>query len=178
MFKRVVCLKPLSESIGSTATRNRYASETLASAAWAPAEVHGTVARHDRAKQHTNSDFEQAGVLFRVVMTEDERARLVANIVGHLRHARRDIQGAWCVEEGGGGGGRGRGAGERGGGEGGGEGDVRRGGVRTTQVCPAVSLSASPVHPCSSLLPLHGSRAMQSDNWLCFSPRTLSMVAA
>ncbi len=97
----VVFGKPNRSSLTFTCTSvflllPRYADETPASAAWSTPEVHGTVARHDRAKQHTNSDFEQAGVLFRVVLTEAERGRLVANIVGHLRHARRDIQGE-CV---------------------------------------------------------------------------------
>ena len=81
-----------------------YATDTPKDAAWSSAEVHGVVARHDAAKQHTNSDYEQAGNLFRVVMTEAERTRLVANIVGHLKGARRDIQGAsgrvvYCGQE-------------------------------------------------------------------------------
>jgi hypothetical protein len=72
----------------------RYAMDTPKEAVWSSAEVSGVVARHDAAKQHANSDYEQAGNLFRVVMTEAERTRLVSNIVGHLKNARRDIQGA------------------------------------------------------------------------------------
>jgi len=41
---------------------------------------------------HPNNDFEQAGALYRNVMTEQERSNLIHNIVGHLRRARKDIQ--------------------------------------------------------------------------------------
>jgi catalase len=41
---------------------------------------------------HPNNDFEQAGMLYRNVMSEQERSNLIHNIVIHLRKARRDIQ--------------------------------------------------------------------------------------
>jgi len=55
-----------------------------------PYEASGVVGRH--TPNHPNSDFEQPGNLYRHVMTPDQRARLVSNIVGHLKNARKDIQ--------------------------------------------------------------------------------------
>ena len=72
-----------------------YAGVTAPEAAWSTPAVTGVVARHDSAKQHPNSDYEQAGTLFRVVMSEVDRQHLVDNLVDHLKNARRDIQGAW-----------------------------------------------------------------------------------
>jgi len=42
--------------------------------------------------QHPNSDFEQPGTFFSKVLTEEERARLVANLVDSIGHCRKDIQ--------------------------------------------------------------------------------------
>jgi catalase len=55
-----------------------------------PFEVSGTAAR--TKYPHANDDFEQAGVLFRKVMTDEDRAHLVGNIVDHLKGAQRRIQ--------------------------------------------------------------------------------------
>jgi len=55
----------------------------------APFEVSGLVARHKY--QHPNDDFVQPGNLYRL-MTPDQKARLISNIVGHLGKARKDIQ--------------------------------------------------------------------------------------
>jgi catalase len=41
---------------------------------------------------HPNSDFEQPGIFFRKVLNEEERTRLVDNIVGSLGSCRKDIQ--------------------------------------------------------------------------------------
>eukprot|EP00697_Spironema_sp_BW2_P003698 gnl/Spiro4/14912_TR8037_c0_g2_i1.p1 gnl/Spiro4/14912_TR8037_c0_g2~~gnl/Spiro4/14912_TR8037_c0_g2_i1.p1 ORF type:complete len:299 (-),score=56.41 gnl/Spiro4/14912_TR8037_c0_g2_i1:58-954(-) len=46
--------------------------------------------RHKRT--HPNSDFEQAGMLFRRVMTEEQRTNLIGNIVAHLGKAHVEIQ--------------------------------------------------------------------------------------
>ena len=53
--------------------------------------LHGTIGRTEYPKAQRADDFEQAGLLYRV-MNEDERARLVANIAGHLGQAGREIQ--------------------------------------------------------------------------------------
>jgi len=53
-------------------------------------DVSGVVGRH--MPNHPNSDFEQPGNLYRNVMTSEQRTRLVNNIVGHLKNARKDIQ--------------------------------------------------------------------------------------
>mmetsp|Transcript_11834 Transcript_11834/g.29895 ORF Transcript_11834/g.29895 Transcript_11834/m.29895 type:complete len:302 (+) Transcript_11834:182-1087(+) len=53
-------------------------------------KVTGRVGRYRR--NHPNSDFAQAGELFRRVLTEEQRSNLVANIVGHLSNARPEIQ--------------------------------------------------------------------------------------
>jgi len=52
-------------------------------------DVSGTVGRYKY--QHPNDDFEQAGNLYRL-MTPDQKARLVSNLVGHMGKARKDIQ--------------------------------------------------------------------------------------
>jgi catalase len=51
----------------------------------------GTTVRAEYPKAGRADDFEQAGLLYRV-LKEDERARLVANIAGHLGAAGKDIQ--------------------------------------------------------------------------------------
>lgn len=53
-------------------------------------QVSGLVAHHPQA--HPNDDFEQAGALYRKVMTAEERRALVSNIAGHLKNARRELQ--------------------------------------------------------------------------------------
>lgn len=42
--------------------------------------------------QHPNDDFEQVGVLYRKVMTPQDRDALISNIAAHLKNARKDIQ--------------------------------------------------------------------------------------
>jgi catalase len=37
-------------------------------------------------------DFVQAGALYRKVMTDEDRAHLISNIVGHLKNAQKRIQ--------------------------------------------------------------------------------------
>jgi catalase len=56
-----------------------------------PTRLAGTTGRAEYPTADRADDFEQAGLLYRV-MKETERARLVANIAGHLRGAGRDIQ--------------------------------------------------------------------------------------
>jgi catalase len=56
-----------------------------------PAPVQGTVGRHEYPTANRADDFEQAGLLYRV-MTEAERGRLVANLAGHLGGARVEVQ--------------------------------------------------------------------------------------
>ena len=41
---------------------------------------------------HPNSDFEQAGELYRTVMNADQKTILVNNIIGHLKNANKKIQ--------------------------------------------------------------------------------------
>jgi len=41
---------------------------------------------------HPNDDFAQPGEFYRKVLTPEQRTRLVQNIVGHLKNARKDIQ--------------------------------------------------------------------------------------
>ena len=60
-------------------------------AAEAPIPLHGASGRTEYPKAGRADDFEQAGLLYRV-MKEEERARLVANIAGHLRGAGIEIQ--------------------------------------------------------------------------------------
>ncbi len=54
-----------------------------------PYEVSGIVARSEYT--HINDDFVQAGDLYRL-LSEEEKARLVDNIVTHLGNAKREIQ--------------------------------------------------------------------------------------
>eukprot|EP01121_Diplochlamys_sp_Union-15-3_P006299 TRINITY_DN167_c0_g1_i5.p1 TRINITY_DN167_c0_g1~~TRINITY_DN167_c0_g1_i5.p1 ORF type:complete len:491 (-),score=99.25 TRINITY_DN167_c0_g1_i5:28-1500(-) len=51
-------------------------------------EVSGPVARHPHS--HPNDDFEQPRALYRKVMNEEERARLIKNIVGHMSGCTRE----------------------------------------------------------------------------------------
>jgi catalase len=60
-------------------------------AAEAPLPLQGTTGRTEYPKAQRADDFEQAGLLYRV-MSEEERSRLVGNIAGHLRQAGREIQ--------------------------------------------------------------------------------------
>jgi len=53
-------------------------------------EISGPADRHPFA--HPNDDFEQAGMLYRRVMTDSQRANLVGNIVDHLSGARKRLQ--------------------------------------------------------------------------------------
>jgi catalase len=57
----------------------------------APAPLVGTTGRTEYSQADRADDFEQAGLLYRV-MKVDARARLVANIAGHLKGASREIQ--------------------------------------------------------------------------------------
>jgi catalase len=53
-------------------------------------DIAGMAARH--AYQLGDVDFVQAGALYRKVMTEEDRAHLVGNIVGHLKNAQKRLQ--------------------------------------------------------------------------------------
>jgi catalase len=53
--------------------------------------IRGTTGRTEYPKQNHANDFEQAGLLYRV-MSEAERTRLVSNIASHLSNASVDIQ--------------------------------------------------------------------------------------
>jgi len=53
--------------------------------------LHGTTGRTEYPKVNRADDFEQAGLLYRV-MSEAERSRLVSNIAGHLSNAGTEIQ--------------------------------------------------------------------------------------
>ena len=53
-------------------------------------ELHGPAGRHPYS--HPNDDFEQPGNLYRNVLNEKARERLVGNIVGHLKGAEKRIQ--------------------------------------------------------------------------------------
>ena len=55
-----------------------------------PFEVSGLAAR--TPYPHQNDDFQQAGDLFRKVMTEEDRDHLIGNIVDHLGGAKKRIQ--------------------------------------------------------------------------------------
>ena len=46
---------------------------------------------------HANDDYEQAGVLYRDVMTDEDRDHLVSNIVGHLGNAQERIRLRQCA---------------------------------------------------------------------------------
>jgi catalase len=54
-----------------------------------PYSVSGVVGRHAYS---TKSDFEQPGALYRKVMDAEEKSALVANISGHLKNAKKEIQ--------------------------------------------------------------------------------------
>jgi catalase len=56
-----------------------------------PAAIEGVIGRTEYPKNDRANDFEQAGLLYRV-LNEGERERLVANIAGHLSQANREIQ--------------------------------------------------------------------------------------
>jgi len=60
-----------------------------------PFKVSGKAARQKYI--HPNDDFVQAGVLYRKVMTENDRKNLVGNIVGHLAGAQKRIQYRQCA---------------------------------------------------------------------------------
>lgn len=60
-------------------------------AAEVAAGLHGSTGRTEYPRENRADDFEQAGLLYRV-MSEEERGRLVANIAGHLSGAGREIQ--------------------------------------------------------------------------------------
>jgi len=49
--------------------------------------VSGQAARHEYI--HPNNDFVQSGDLYRKVMTENDRANLIGNIVSHLGNTQR-----------------------------------------------------------------------------------------
>ncbi|KAL9641439.1 hypothetical protein ABK040_013366 [Willaertia magna] len=55
-----------------------------------PLNIHGTIVRTKHT--HPNDDFVQAGILYREVMSEYDRTRLIDNIVSHMKNARKDIQ--------------------------------------------------------------------------------------
>lgn len=55
-----------------------------------PFAVEGEAARHKY--EHPNDDFVQAGALYRQVMNEEERTRLVGNLVAHMSGAIERIQ--------------------------------------------------------------------------------------
>jgi len=57
--------------------------------------VSGTTGRYEYT--HPNSDFEQPGALYSVVMTDEDRAHLVDNIVSHLGNAQKRIQLRQCA---------------------------------------------------------------------------------
>jgi len=52
--------------------------------------VEGNVGR--TRTTHPNDDFAQVGEFYRKVLTPEQRTRLIQNIVGHLKNARKDIQ--------------------------------------------------------------------------------------
>ena len=55
-----------------------------------PMEAFGNIDRTEY--DHPNSDFEQAGMLYRKVMTKTDRDHLIGNIVGHLCNAQKRFQ--------------------------------------------------------------------------------------
>jgi len=55
-----------------------------------PFEVSGLATRHPYS--HPNDDFEQAGDLYRKVMTDEDRDHMIGNIVDHLGGAQKRIQ--------------------------------------------------------------------------------------
>ena len=60
-----------------------------------PIDVAGLAARHKPA--YPQDDFVQAGTLFRKVMTDQDRANLIGNIVSHLGNAQKRIQFRQCA---------------------------------------------------------------------------------
>jgi catalase len=56
----------------------------------APFKVTGLVQRH--VVNHPNCDFAQPGTLYRKIMTEDARTRLVNTISAHIKPANREVQ--------------------------------------------------------------------------------------
>jgi catalase len=60
-------------------------------AAELPTKLSGSTGRSEYPRANRADDFEQAGLLYRV-LKPDERSRLVANIASHLRAARGEIQ--------------------------------------------------------------------------------------
>ena len=60
-----------------------------------PVDVAGMAARH--AYELGDVDFVQAGALYRDVMSDEDRAHLVSNIVGHLGGAQKRIQLRQCA---------------------------------------------------------------------------------
>jgi catalase len=77
---------------GNGGARPNYAPDSqggpvaLASAAELPAPLSGSTGRTEYPTANLADDYEQAGLLYRL-MTEDERARLVANLARHLSGA-------------------------------------------------------------------------------------------
>lgn len=55
-----------------------------------PVKITGLAMRYKVA--HPNCDFAQPGALYRKVMTDYDRDHLIANVVGHLKQANRDLQ--------------------------------------------------------------------------------------
>lgn len=55
-----------------------------------PREAFGPFDRHEY--YHPNSDFEQAGLLYRKVMTKTDRDHLIGNIMAHLGNAQKRFQ--------------------------------------------------------------------------------------
>jgi len=60
-------------------------------AAEVPEKLQGSTGRTEYPRAERADDFEQAGLLYRV-MSEAERSRLIANIAGHLGNAGKEIQ--------------------------------------------------------------------------------------
>lgn len=54
--------------------------------------VDGATGRYDQTPAHAADDYVQPGELYRKVMTEEDRAHLVDNIVDHLKAARVDVR--------------------------------------------------------------------------------------
>lgn len=64
--------------------------------AYQPLEIHGIAGAQAQGKHRDDSDFVQAGALYRV-MKEDERERLVANLAGSLAQVRDQAVVDRCV---------------------------------------------------------------------------------
>ena len=52
--------------------------------------MRGNMGRYKPA--HPNSDFEQPGVLFRKVMTDEDRDHLIVNLAGDIKNAKKELQ--------------------------------------------------------------------------------------